>query len=545
MRVDQTSDQWWKNAVIYCLDVETYFDSDGDGVGDFQGLIAKLDHLAGLGVTCLWLMPFHPTPNRDDGYDISDHFGVDRRLGTHGDVVELVRTATDRGIRVIGDLVVNHTSDEHPWFVDARRSRDAAHRDWYVWRDEPSDEPKGVSFPGEESSNWQYDEQSGQWYLHRFYHFQPDLDTANPAVRDQIARIMGFWLEVGFSGFRIDAVPSMLETAGLPEHVDDDPQEWLRSLRAFANRRRGDAMLLGEVNVELNQLARYFGDHGDELHMQFAFLLNQHLWLALARGEAEPLEIVVRELPQVPPDNGWVTFLRNHDELTLDKLTLPQRDEVFAAFGPDENMRLYGHGLRRRVASMLGGDPDRLRMAWSLMFTLPGTPMLLYGDEIGMGEQLELPDRMSVRTPMQWSPGPGGGFSSAPPDQLVRPLADGDFGPDQVSVDAQRRDPDSLLNWMERVIRTRKESPELGWGSSTLLDTRAPALFAHRCDWEGSTVVAVHNLGEGTESATLELGEDATGVDDLLERRDHELLEGGRLEVKLGRYGYLWIRVRR
>ncbi|HEX8854831.1 MAG TPA: alpha-amylase family protein [Thermoleophilaceae bacterium] len=545
MRLDQTSDQWWKNAVIYCLDVETYFDSDGDGVGDIQGLIGKLDHLAGLGVTCLWLMPFYPTPNRDDGYDIRDHFGVDRRLGTHGDFVELVRTATDRGMRVIVDLVVNHTSDEHPWFVDARRGRDAAHRDWYVWRDEPSDEPKGLAFPGEESSNWQYDEQSGQWYLHRFYHFQPDLDTANPAVRDQIARIMGFWLEVGVSGFRIDAVPSMLETAGLPEHVDDDPQEWLRSLRAFANRRRGDAMLLGEVNVELRQLERYFGEHGDQLHMQFAFLINQHLWLALARGQAEPIEVVVRELPQVPPDNAWVTFLRNHDELTLDKLTLPQREDVFAAFGPDENMRLYGHGLRRRVASMLGGDQDRLRMAWSLLFTLPGTPLLLYGDEIGMGEQLELSDRLSVRTPMQWAPGPSGGFSSARPDELVRPLVDGDFGPDRVSVEAQRRDPDSLLNWMERVIRTRKETPELGWGSSTLLETPAAPLFAHRCDWEGSTVVAVHNLGEGTETATLELGEDATGVDDLLEQRDHELLDGGRLEVKLGRYGYLWLRVRR
>jgi len=545
VRLDQTSDQWWKNAVIYCLDVETYFDSDGDGVGDIQGLIGKLDHLAGLGVTCLWLMPFYPTPNRDDGYDIRDHFGVDRRLGTHGDFVELVRTATDRGMRVIVDLVVNHTSDEHPWFVDARRGRDAAHRDWYVWRDEPSDEPKGLAFPGEESSNWQYDEQSGQWYLHRFYHFQPDLDTANPAVRDQIARIMGFWLEVGVSGFRIDAVPSMLETAGLPEHVDDDPQEWLRSLRAFANRRRGDAMLLGEVNVELRQLERYFGEHGDQLHMQFAFLINQHLWLALARGQAEPIEVVVRELPQVPPDNAWVTFLRNHDELTLDKLTLPQREDVFAAFGPDENMRLYGHGLRRRVASMLGGDQDRLRMAWSLLFTLPGTPLLLYGDEIGMGEQLELSDRLSVRTPMQWAPGPSGGFSSARPDELVRPLVDGDFGPDRVSVEAQRRDPDSLLNWMERVIRTRKETPELGWGSSTLLETPAAPLFAHRCDWEGSTVVAVHNLGEGTETATLELGEDATGVDDLLEQRDHELLDGGRLEVKLGRYGYLWLRVRR
>src|SRR4051812_6747190 len=249
MRLDYTSDLWWKNAVVYCLDVETYKDSDGDGIGDFRGLIEEIDYLAGLGVTCLWLMPFYPSPNRDDGYDIADYYGVDPRLGTLGDFVELIRTAGDRGIRVIIDFVPNHTSDQHPWFQQARSSRKNPKRGWYVWRDEPSDEPKGLAFPGKETSNWTFDEHAGQYYLHRFYSFQPDLDTANAEVRDEIARIAGYWLQLGVAGFRVDAVPAMLETEGLPERVQNDPKEWLRRLRTFVTRRRGDAVLAGEVNV--------------------------------------------------------------------------------------------------------------------------------------------------------------------------------------------------------------------------------------------------------------------------------------------------------
>src|SRR4051812_6602010 len=545
VRLDQTSDQWWKSAVVYCLDIETYLDSDGDGVGDIEGLTQKIDYLDGLGVTCLWLMPFQPTPNRDDGYDVADYYGVDPRVGTVGELVELVRVAGDRGIRVVVDLVLNHTSDEHPWFREARADRDSRRRDWYVWRDEPSDEPKGLFFPNRETSNWAFDDEAGQWYLHRFYSFQPDLDTANPEVRDEIARVVGYWLDVGVAGFRLDAVPALLETAGLPERIKEDPREWLRRLRTFVNRRRGDAVLLGEVNVGLSDLAGYFGEHGDLLHVQFGFLINQHLWLALAREEAEPLETVIRELPKVPPDNAWATFLRNHDELTLDKLTAPQRDAIFAAFGPKKDMQLYGHGLRRRLAPMLDGDPDRLRLAWSLMFSLPGTPVILYGDEIGLGENLGLDDRMAVRVPMQWSDDPNGGFSTARAKDVVRPLATGKFGPADVNVARQRRDNDSLLNWMERLIRRRRESPEFGWGTVTLLETQSATLFAHRCDWEGSTVIAVHNLGESRAEATFELGDDVTGIDDMLEARDHDFEKGGKLVVKLSRYGYLWLRVRR
>ena len=545
MRLDYTSDLWWKNAVIYCLDVETYADSDGDGVGDFRGLIDRVDHLADLGVTCLWLMPFYPSPNRDDGYDISDFYGVDPRLGTLGDVVEFLRTAKDRGMRVIVDLVVNHTSDEHPWFTESRSSLEAARRDWYVWRPEPSDHPAGLAFPDKETSNWQRDRRTGEYYLHRFYRFQPDLNIANPAVRDEICKIAAFWLALGVSGFRMDAVPFLLELDGIREHMDGDPKRWLQSLRSFVGRRNGEAMLLGEVNAAMKDLSSYFGGaDGDALNMQFAFLLNQSLWLSLARGEGEPLEQIISALPVVPHDNAWATFLRNHDELTLDQLTVSQREEVFAAFGPKPGMQLYGHGLRRRTAAMLGGDGPRLRMAWSLMFSLPGTPALFMGDEIGMGEQLRIPDRYAVRVPMQWSRGRNGGFSTAAAGDLVRPLAGGGFGPAAVNVADQRRDPGSLLRFLRRLIRVRRETPELGWGSSTLIETADPALFAHRVEWEGSTVIAIHNLAGRPATAELDLGPGATGVHDLLADAE-EPARRGRLPVSLDAYGGRWLRVRR
>jgi trehalose synthase len=546
MRLDYTSDLWWKNAVIYCLDVETYCDSDGDGVGDFRGLTGKVDYLAGLGVTCIWVMPFFPSPNRDDGYDISDYYGVDPRLGTLGDFVEFVRTASDRGIRVILDLVVNHTSDEHAWFADSRSSTDSRRRDWYVWRAEPSASPASLAFPDKETSNWQLDRRTGEYYLHRFYRFQPDLNIANADVRDEICKIAAFWLALGVSGFRMDAVPFLLELDGISDRMPGDPKGWLRSLRSFVCRRNGEALLLGEVNTAMKDLSSYFGGaDGDALHMEFAFLLNQSLWLSLARGEAEPLEQVISSLPVVPHDNAWATFLRNHDELTLDKLTVSQREEVFAAFGPKPSMQMYGHGLRRRTASMLGGDGPRLRMAWSLMLSLPGTPVVFMGDEIGMSEQLAIPVRYAVRVPMQWSADRNGGFSTAPADQLVRPLPRGAFAPSKVNVEDQRRDPGSLLRFVRHLLRTRRETPELGWGTSTLIETEDPALFAHRCDWEDGTVIAIHNLGARPGTAELALGDGATGVHDLLADAEERVARGRPLTVALEGYEGRWLRLLR
>jgi trehalose synthase len=538
MRLTPTSDLWWKNAVIYCLDVETFRDADGDGCGDLAGLIERVDHAARLGASCLWLMPFYPTPNRDDGYDITDYLAVDPRLGDLGDVVDIIRHARDRGLRVIVDLVVNHTSDEHPWFRAARADRTSRYRDYYVWTDDPAAER------GTTEENWSWDDAAGQYYLHRFAPFQPDLNIVNPAVRDEIAKTVGFWLTLGASGLRMDAVPFLVEEVGTDSSDPGGGKRWLHDLREYATRRRGEAMLMGEVNVDVEDLESYFEDGGDALHLQLGFLINQRMWLSLARGDAAPLEDLIRRLPVPPRDAGWATFLRNHDELTLDKLAPAERDEVFAAFAPEERMRIYGHGIRRRAASMLGGDGPRLRMTWSLLLSLPGTPVLLYGDEIGMGEDLELEGRMSVRTLMQWSSGPNAGFSTAHARRLVRPVVRGRFGPDAVNVAEQQRTPGSLMHFMQRLIHERREAPELGWGMSTLIENEPAALFARRSDWQGSTVIAVHNLSAEPVAAALDLGDDVDGVDDLLELRKHRV-DRGRLALELDAYGYLWLRARR
>ena len=546
MHSKATSDLWWKNAVIYCLDVETFLDGDGDGVGDFAGLTSRIDYLAGLGVTCLWLMPFYPSPNRDDGYDISDFYGVQPALGTLGDFVEFVRTARDRGLRVIIDLVVNHTSDQHPWFQAARADRDSPFRGFYVWRDEPpADGPKDLVFPGAETSNWEYDARAGQYYLHRFYRHQPDLDITNPAVRDEIHKVIGFWLELGVSGFRVDAVPFLIETVGARREDAGDPHEYLRDLRAFTARRRGDAILLGEVNLQPEDQRAFFGDeNGDELHLVFNFTLNQALYLALARGEAAPLERALRALPEIAVENEWANFARNHDELTLDKLSDAEREEVFAAFGPEERMRIFGRGIRRRVPPMLGGEGRRIRLAYSLVFALPGIPTLFYGEEIGMGENLAIAGRSAVRSPMQWSDEAHAGFAPAGVRELRRPLTGGEYGPGGVNVAGQRRDTDSLLNWMERLIRRRKECPEFGWGRWQLLETAEPAILAHRCDWGERAVVAVHNLGDRPCAPGFPLGDDERLVEVLADREYGALASDAR-RVEVAGYGYRWFRVRR
>jgi trehalose synthase len=544
MKRKVTGDIWWKNAVIYCLDVETFLDSDGDGCGDLAGLTDRLDYLAGLGIDCIWLMPFMPSRQRDDGYDITDFYGVDPRLGTHGDLVDAVRTAGDRGMRVIADLVVNHTSDHHRWFRDARRGPESPYHEFYVWRDEkPEEKPGDVVFPDRENSNWAFDQKAKRWYLHRFYSHQPDLNPSNPEVRDEIAQVAGFWLEQGISGFRVDAVPFLIEPTGLPKGADPDPHELLRDLRAFIGRRNGEGVLVGEVNLPPEQQREFFGDEdGDELHLVLSFTVNQAMFLALAREEAAPLARALEALPPIPPDCQWANFVRNHDELTLDKLSDDERQEVFAAFGPEEQLQLYGRGLRRRLPTMLGGDQRRIRMVYSLAFSLPGTPVLFYGEEIGMAENLSIDGRYSVRAPMQWTDEPNGGFTTA--DEPVRPIVEeGQFGYREVNAAGQRRDPQALLNWMERLIRRRRECPELGWGRWTLLDPGDPAVFAHRADWDGSTVVAVHNLGGREADARLEFGEKGT-LTDLFDQEEHQL-EGGAVTLGLGPHDARWFRLRR
>ncbi len=546
MRLTQTADIWWKNAVIYCVDVEAFFDTDGDGRGDLRGLAQRIDYLAELGVTCLWLMPFYPTPDRDDGYDITDFYGVDSRLGTHGDLVELVRLAQDRGLRVISDLVCNHTSDQHPWFQSARASKDSPYRDWYVWKDEPPpDAEKGVVFPDQEKSLWTYDETAGQYYLHRFYKHQPDLNVANPQVREEISRVIGFWLELGLSGFRVDAVPFLIETMGSDDAEDlPDPHDYLRDLRGFVNRRRGDAALLGEVNLPPDETRKFFGDEdGDELTMCFDFIGMQALYLSLVRKDIRPLVKAIRERPGEPEETQWATFVRNHDELTLDKLSESERQEVFDGFGPDPSMQLYGRGLRRRLPPMLNGDRDRIRMVYSLLFSLPGTPVLFYGEEIGMGENLSVEGRMAVRTPMQWTASPDGGFSTG--QELATPMVEGEYGPENVNVAGQRRDPASLLSWMTLLIRRYRECPELAWGSCAFLDRGGQKVLVQRSDHEGGTVLALHNFDALPAVAALVLDDLPAGTRlvDLLSDRSVELDSDQRVTIDLGRYGCRWLRV--
>jgi trehalose synthase len=542
------SDLWWKNAIIYCLDVETFLDWNGDGIGDLNGVVERIDYLAGIGISCLWLMPFQPSPNRDDGYDVVDYYAVDNRLGTLGDFVVLLRTAKDRGMRVIIDLVVNHTSDKHPWFKSARRSPRSPHRDFYVWRDQPpkTNTSAKVVFPDAEDSIWSWDEQAGQWYLHHFYRHQPELNISNRAVQEEIERIIGFWLELGVDGFRVDAVPFLVGES----RNEVDPHVLLRELRAFLSRRRGDALLLGEVNLPPKDLCRYFGEHpGDELQMLFDFPVMQATYLSLARGDARPLRAALEAEPEIPRECQWARFLRNHDELTLDQLSERERDEVFAAFGPDPGMQLFGRGLRRRFPPMVQGDQRRIRLAYSLLLSLPGTPVVFYGEEIGMGENLAIEGRMSVRTPMQWTPQRNGGFSPAPPSRVIRPLPEGPFGPLAVNVADQRGDPNSLLNWFEGMIRRRRETAELGMGRLSVLDPGNNAVLAHRVDDGPIEIIVLHNLAGEPNEITVGLGKghDRCELTDLLdmgrEAVTNHIDKRGRLALTLDAYDYRWFRL--
>ncbi len=398
------NDLWYKNGIVYCLSVATYMDADGDGVGDFKGLMRRLDYLQGLGVTALWLMPFQPSPGRDDGYDVADYYNVDPKYGTLGDFVEFTHGCEQRGMRVLIDLVVNHTSNEHPWFREARRDPNSKYRDWYVWsKKKPKHFKAGVVFPGVQKSTWTHDEVAKCWYFHRFYEFQPDLNTSHPEVQAEILKIMGFWLQLGVSGFRMDAVPFVIAEKGPQVTKPVEQYDMLREFREFLSWREGEAIVLAEANVLPDTDMQYFGRNGERLHMMFNFQVNQNLFYALATADTRPLVKALKATKPRPPTAQWGHFLRNHDELDLGRLSDEQRQAVFDAFAPEADMQLYGRGIRRRLAPMLKGDRRRMELAYSLMMTLPGTPVIRYGDEIGMGDDLNLPERQSARTPMQWS----------------------------------------------------------------------------------------------------------------------------------------------
>ncbi|MGF6308789.1 maltose alpha-D-glucosyltransferase/alpha-amylase [Bradyrhizobium sp. i1.8.4] len=539
-------DLWYKNGVFYCLSVGTYMDANGDGIGDFRGLLRRLDYLHGLGITAIWLMPFQPSPGRDDGYDISDYYSVDPRYGTLGDFIEFTHGCRQRGIRVIIDLVVNHTSDQHSWFREARRHKDSPYRDWYIWSDrKPATAGKGMVFPGVQKSTWTHDKEAGAWYFHRFYDFQPDLNTSNPYVQSEILKVMGFWIQLGVSGFRMDAVPFVIATKGAKVRNPVEQYDMLRAFREFLQWRQGNAIILAEANVLPETDMEYFGRDGDRMHMMFNFHVNQHLFYALASADSRPLAKSLTATKVRPATAQWGLFLRNHDELDLGRLTQAQRKAVFNAFAPEKSMQLYDRGIRRRLAPMLKGDRRRLELAYSLICTLPGTPVIRYGDEIAMGDDLNLPERACARTPMQWSTEPHAGFTES--DRPCTPVIDkGPYGYEHVNAAKQRRDPNSMLNWTERIIRMRKEVPEVGWGDFEVIATHDPAVLAIRYDWRNNSVLFIHNLNEKPREVSFAVG--LTGkagnlLVNLLTEDHSRADERGRHTLLLEGYGYRWYRV--
>lgn len=530
---------WWHDAVFYAVDVGTFRDANGDGVGDFPGLTASLDYLVWLGVDALWLLPFFPSNQRDNGYDITDHFGIDPAFGTITDFVTFIREAEDHGIRVVLDLVVNHTSDQHPWFEEARRRPESEAHDYYVWTNDPSQEiGQEPVFPGMQSSVWTYAPDAGSYYFHHFYEFEPDLNTAHPVVQAEIRNIIEFWLRMGADGFRVDAAPF------LGSDLRDQPStahSFLRKMREWGEERNQEAVWIAEADMPAPDLDAYFGD-GQEMDMLFNFLLNQYLFLALADETAEPIKSALKIVPPAPSTGQWLNFARNLDELSISHLEPDERERVFAAFAPDPGMRIYDRGIRRRLAPMLGYDRRRLELVNSLLFSLPGTPLIIYGDEIGMGEDLLLPERFPVRTPMQWdSNQPNDGFSDADPRQLIRPIAKGKpDGAPAFGVADQRSDETSLLNWMRRLIATRKAWSAIGLGRPSTLDTGNPALLALCWEDDGATAITVHNMSAKPQEITLRTpGGEPSGR---FGARAGAASQNGEMIFSMDAYGYQWVR---
>ncbi|WP_221175677.1 alpha-amylase family protein [Rufibacter immobilis] len=540
---DINEELWYKNCVIYSLEVGTFRDSDGDGVGDFEGLTGQLDYLKSLGIDAIWLAPFQSSPKLDDGYDVANYYDVDPQYGSPGDFAEFMYQANKHGIRVIMDLVLNHTSDQHPWFKQAREDKNSRYRNWYVWsKERPQDWNKGMAFPGVQKETWTYDKKAGEYYFHRFYNFQPDLNFENPDVRTEAQRILGFWMNQGVSGFRLDAVPFIIDlpktSAEKPEHMF----ELITEFRRFVQWRKGDALILGEANVMPDENKEYFGEQGDRMHTMFNFYANQYLFYAMATGEVQPFKKALTDTKKIPGTAQWAYFLRNHDEIDLGRLTEEQRNKVYQAFGPEKDMQLYDRGIRRRLAPMLGNDRKRLELAYSLVFSLPGTPVIRYGDEIGMGDDLQLKERIAVRTPMQWTDQKNAGFTSA--HKPFRPIIDKEpFSYRQINVAIQRQDPNSLLNWTANLIRIRRECPEIGLGEWQLLEVGSPEVLAIRYDYQGKAVVMVHNFSKEARQIQLPVQSEKEKELFSLTQNNKLTATNNGYAVRLEGYGYNWFRV--
>ncbi|HWF92626.1 MAG TPA: maltose alpha-D-glucosyltransferase [Terriglobales bacterium] len=496
---------WYKDAVIYQVHVRTFFDANGDGIGDFRGLAQKIDYLADLGVTAIWLMPFFPSPLRDDGYDIADYRTVHPSYGTLDDFKAFLEIAHARGIRVIIELVLNHTSDQHPWFQESRSSRDNPRRDWYVWSDTDTRyHGTRIIFIDTELSNWAWDPVSKQYYWHRFFSHQPDLNYDNPAVREEMWSVMKFWLAMGVDGFRLDAIPYLVEREGTSCENLPETHQIMRDLRARMDKEYPGRMLLAEANQWPADLGPYFGN-GDEFNMAFHFPLMPRMFMGLKLEDRKPITEILQQTPVIPENCQWCLFLRNHDELTLEMVTDTERDYMYDEYAKDKSMRL-NLGIRRRLAPLLDNDRRRIELMNGLLMSLPGTPIIYYGDEIGMGDNVNLGDRNGVRTPMQWSGGWNGGFSNADPEALYTPLMlNPVYGYQAVNVESQKRFDHSLLSWMKRLIKARKAAPVFGRGSMEFLYPANHRILAFVRQLDKETVLAVNNLSSSAQAVELDL----------------------------------------
>ena len=505
---------WYKDAVIYQLHVKSFFDSNNDGVGDFPGLIQRLDYLSELGVNCLWLLPFYPSPRRDDGYDISDYRGVHPEYGKLADVRRFIHQAHARGMRVITELVVNHTSDQHPWFQRARRAKaGSSARNYYVWSDtDKAYSGTRIIFVDTEKSNWTWDEEAKAYFWHRFYSHQPDLNFDNPQVLKAVLATMRFWLDIGVDGLRLDAVPYLIEREGTSNENLPETHAILRRIRAELERDYTDRLLLAEANMWPEDTQQYFGREGDECHMAFHFPLMPRMYMAIAQEDRFPITDIMRQTPDIPENCQWAIFLRNHDELTLEMVTDKERDYLWETYASDRKARL-NLGIRRRLAPLLERDRRRIELMNCLLLTMPGTPVLYYGDEIGMGDNLHLGDRDGVRTPMQWSSDRNGGFSRADPASVVLPaIQDPLYGYQAVNVEAQWRDPHSLLNWTRRMLAVRRQHQAFGRGTQRFLRPMNRKILAYYREFEAETILCVANVSRSAQAVELDLSEFAGRV---------------------------------
>ena len=498
---------WYKDAVVYQVHVKTFSDANWDGTGDFIGLIDKLDYIASLGVTAIWLMPFYPSPLRDDGYDIADYTGVNPAYGSTADFKRFLDQAHARGLRVITELVVNHTSDQHPWFRESRSSGDNPRQDWYVWSPDASRYADArIIFLDTEASNWAWDDQRGAYYWHRFFSHQPDLNYDNPAVLDAVLEVMRFWLEMGVDGLRLDAVPYLIERDGTNCENLPETHTVLKRIRAALDERFTGRMLLAEANQWPADVIPYFGD-GDECHMAFHFPLMPRIWIALRREDRTPIVEIMEQTPPIPETAQWAIFLRNHDELTLEMVTPDERDYLWNEYAPDPRARL-NLGIRRRLAPLAENSRPRIELLNALLLSMPGTPIIYYGDEIGMGDNLDLDDRNGVRTPMQWSDAPNAGFSKADASALYAPvIADPVYGYQSVNVQAAEQHQGTLLHWTRRILSVRREHPAFGRGSLRFLYPENEHVLAYLREYQGVAILCVANLSHLEQSVDLDLGE--------------------------------------